>query len=58
MSNFGFSPSAPKAIKYPDCPSCRAPMKLARIESSTSAVDLRTFKCDCGYSETLLVKHR
>jgi lysyl-tRNA synthetase class I len=51
------SDSYPTADDRPNCPKCGKRTMLGRIESAANGLDKRTFDCECGHSETMLVKY-
>ena len=50
------SPSVTKAEWCPMCPQCGATMTMFRTDPITPGTNQRTFKCECGRSETLMVR--
>jgi transposase-like protein len=50
--------SAAKFLTQPNCPICNRSMLLVRIELAGSGVHQRTFRCNCGHTESLLVEHK
>jgi hypothetical protein len=59
MTQSGFTPTAPKPIDHPLCPSCGGAMLLSRIVPDKPDHDRRTFGCTrCDYQHMLVVKCR
>jgi len=55
----GFTPTAPKPVDHPPCPSCGAEMSLNRIEPDKPDHDKRTFTCaTCKHETILVVKYK
>lgn len=50
--------SSPPANRPPVCQRCGREMTLTRIEPDVPGIDRRTFECECGSSETLLVRFK
>ena len=48
---------APPAASGPACPTCRQPMRLARVTRVRGPTDLHTFECNlCGVARTTIIK--
>jgi hypothetical protein len=45
-------------LDRPLCAQCGKRMMLARIAPETPGVERRTYECECGNSESMLVKYR
>src|SRR5262249_20291072 len=47
---------APPAASGPACPTCRQPMRLARVTRVRGPTDLHTFECKlCGVARTTII---